>query len=162
MNHRQDPDEPLVADLREYFARVDPVPPLVTQAAKAALGWRRLDADLAELLADSTLEAESLATVRGAGVGAAVRSVSFGAGELTIDLEIHVADKRRTLLGLLTPPSIARIEIQTADGATGATAESDATGRFRTQLPAGGRVRLRLMSLDPGSGPLVETSWITI
>jgi hypothetical protein len=160
MNHQQDPDEPLVADLRDYFARVDTVPPLVTQAAKAALGWRRLDADLAELLADSTLEAESLATVRGA--GAAVRSVSFGAGELTIDLEIHVGGTGLTLLGLLTPPSIARIEIQTADGATGATAESDATGRFRTRLPAGGRVRLRLMDLDPGSGPLVETSWITI
>jgi hypothetical protein len=160
MNHRQDPDEQLVADLREHFARIDPVPPLVTQAAKAALGWRRLDADLAELLADSTLEAESLAGVRGA--GAAVRSVSFGAGELTIDLEIHVDGTRLTLLGLLTPPSIARIEIQLADGATGATAVSDATGRFRTQLPAGGRVRLRLPPVGPGSAPVVETSWITI
>jgi hypothetical protein len=160
MDHQPDPDEPLVADLREYFARVDSVPPLVTQAAKAALGWRRLDADLAELLADSTLEAESLATVRGG--GAAVRSVSFGAGELTIDVEIHVDGTRLTLLGLLTPPSIARIEIQTADGPIGAMAESDATGRFRTKLPAGGRVRLRLMPLGPGSAPLVETSWITI
>jgi hypothetical protein len=73
MNDRQEPDEPLVADLREYFARVDPVPPLVTEAAKAALGWRHLDADLTELLAGSTLEAESLATVRGVGVGATAR-----------------------------------------------------------------------------------------
>jgi hypothetical protein len=161
MNHQQDPDEPLVADLRDYFARVDPVPPLVTQAAKAALGWRRLDADLAELLADSTLEAESLATVRGA--GAAVRSVSFGAGELTIDLEIHVDGTRRTLLGLLTPASIARIEIQTADGAsTVATSESDALGRFRTQLSAGGNIRLRLVPVDLGSASPVETSWITL
>jgi hypothetical protein len=160
MNDQPDPDEPLVADLRDYFARVDPVPPLVAQAAKAALGWRRLDADLAELLADSTLEAESLASVRGA--GAAVRSVSFGAGELTIDLEIHTEGTRLTLLGLLTPPSIASIEIQTADGAIGATTESDATGRFRTQLPAGGRVRLRLMPRDPGLASLIETSWITI
>ena len=49
-----DPDDTLVSELREYFARVDPVPPLVTEAAKAALGWRRLDADLAELLSDSS------------------------------------------------------------------------------------------------------------
>jgi hypothetical protein len=160
MNDRQDPDEPLVAQLRSLFARIDPVPPLVTQAAEAALGWRRLDAELAELLADSTLETESLAGVRGA--GAAVRSVSFGAGELTIDVEIHVDATRLTLLGLLTPPSIARIEIQTADGATAASATSDEAGRFRTQLPSGGRVRLRLMQSAPGCAALVETSWITI
>jgi hypothetical protein len=157
---RPDPDEPLIADLRDYFARVDPVPPLVTQSARAALGWRRLDADLAELLADSTLEAESLAGVRGG--AAAVRSVSFGHGELTLELDIHVDGPSRRLVGLITPASVARIEIQTGDGTTGATADPDATGRFRAQLAAGGRVRLRLMPSDPGGTPPIETSWITI
>jgi hypothetical protein len=159
MNDQNDPDEPLLTDLRDYFGRVDPVPPLVTEAAKAALGWRRLDADLAELLTDSTLETESLAGVRGA--GAAVRSISFSAGELTIDLEIHVDGTRLRLLGLLTPPSIARIEIQTPD-ATVASTESDGLGRFRAALPAGGNIRLRLMAEDPDSAPPVETSWITV
>ena len=43
------------------FAEVDPVPPLVIETAKASLGWRRLDADLAELLSDSALEEEAFA-----------------------------------------------------------------------------------------------------
>jgi hypothetical protein len=60
------------------------VPGPVTEAAKAAIGWRRIDAELAELLSDSAVDAELLAGVRGAGTRA--RSVSFGAGELTIQL----------------------------------------------------------------------------
>ena len=160
MTDHHDPDDPLVSDLREYFARVDPVPSLVTQAARAALGWRRLDAELAELLSDSTLETESLAAVRGA--GAAVRSVSFGAGEQTIDLEIHVDGPQVTLLGLLAPPASLRIEVQTADGATAASTESDGAGRFRAQLPSAGTIRLRLVPVAPGSAPPLETSWITI
>jgi hypothetical protein len=68
MTDYPDPDDPLVAELRTLVARVDPVPPLVTQVAKAALGWRRLDADLAELLSDSALETEALALARGPGV----------------------------------------------------------------------------------------------
>jgi hypothetical protein len=88
--------------------------------------------------------------------------LGFGAAELTIDLEIHVDGTSLTLLGLLTPPTIARIEIQTTDGATVATAESDISGRFRTQLAAEGEIRFRVWPDDPGSASLVETSWITI
>jgi hypothetical protein len=159
VDDQPDPYQPLAADLREYFARVDPVPALVVQAAKAALGWRRLDADLAELLADSTLDAEP-AGVRGAGAGA--RSVSFRAGELTIELEIHADGPRRTLLGMLTPPSADRIEIQNPDGTILATSTPDRLGRFRIELAAGGKIRLRLMTAAPGSAPRIETSWITI
>jgi hypothetical protein len=57
MSDDQDPDERLVAELRTLVERVDPVPPLVTEAAKAAFDWRRLDANLSELRGDSTLEA---------------------------------------------------------------------------------------------------------
>ncbi len=156
----QDPDDSLVSDLRAFFARVDPVPALVTQSAKAALGWRRLDADLAELLSDSALESDALAGVRGG--GAPVRSVSFGAGELTIDVEIHADGAALVLLGMLTPPSAATLEVQRADDDVVATAESDALGRFRMKLPTGGPIRLRL--LPPAASPAseVHTSWITI
>jgi hypothetical protein len=157
----QDPDGPLVTELRTLFARVDPVPPLVTQAGKAALGWRRLDADLAELLSDSALEEQALARARGA--GAPVRSVLFSAGELTIDIEIHPDDDRRRLLGQLSPPTTASIEIQSADAAVAATASSDSMGRFRAQLPGGGAIRLRVVPGDTTSWASgIETSWITI
>ena len=67
MGEDLDRDELLIAELRAFFAEVDPVPPLVSETAKASLGWRRLDADLAELLSDSALEEEPFALARGRG-----------------------------------------------------------------------------------------------
>jgi hypothetical protein len=158
MEDDSDPDEPLVAELRALFAEVDPVPPLVTEAAKAALGWRRLDAELAELLSDSALDAD-LALARG--TGAPVRSVTFSAADLTIDLEIHSDGENRTLLGQLAPPFTATIELQTAEGSI-PSAETDHLGRFRVTLPNGGAIRLRVVARDGRSGPPVETSWVTV
>jgi hypothetical protein len=160
MTEHDDPDDLLIARLRAYVAEADPVPPLVSQVAKAALGWRRLDADLAELLSDSTLDAAQLALTRGA--GASVRSVSFSSGQLTIDIDVQVDGERRTLLGQLSPPSAATIEIQRADDDTTTTAESDSLGRFRTEAVAGRSIRLRVLSADRGAAATVETSWITI
>src|SRR5690348_2496763 len=111
MSDASDPDEPLMAELRAFFAEVDPVPPLVTETAKASLGWRRLDADLAELLSDSALEEETFAGARGG--GAPVRAVTFSSGVLTIDIEVHVDDRGRTLLGQLSPPERAKLEVHT-------------------------------------------------
>jgi hypothetical protein len=42
-----DPDETIAAELLKLFEQVDAVPPLVSQAANAALTWRRIDAELA-------------------------------------------------------------------------------------------------------------------
>ncbi len=158
-----DPDEALVAELQAFFTRVDPVPPVVTEAARAALGWRRLDADLAELLSDSLLEDESLALTRG--VQAGVRSVSFSAGEVTIDLEVHADGETRVLMGQLSPPRAARIAVQrpgsggpASDPETFAAAESDELGRFRAQVPGGGMIRL----VVAGVTDAIQSSWITV
>jgi hypothetical protein len=158
MTDHHDPDEPMISQLRAIVADVDPVPPLVSAAAKAAFGWRRLDADLAELLSDTTMDAEALALARGA--GAPVRSVSFSTGELTIDVDVHVDGHRRTLLGQLSPPAAVRIEVQRADDADTVTTESDALGRFRVPVAAGRPIRLRVLA--GGEGPAVETSWVSI
>ena len=159
MSEDLDPDELLIAQLRSFFAEVDPVPPLVSETAKASLGWRRLDADLAELLSDSALEQEPFALSRGS--GAAARAVTFSSGELTIDIEVHVDDPGRTVLGQLSPPARATIEIQTMADAS-FSAEADRLGRFRIRLPAGGPIRLRVLGTDGCAGPRVETSWITV
>ena len=158
MSGHDDPDEALVAELRDLFAHADPVPPLVTEAAKSSLSWRRLDAELAELLSDSALEEGSLAGARG---GAPVRSVSFSADARTIDLEIHVNGEQRTLLGQIAPPASTQVEIQSAEGDTITTARSDDLGRFRINLAAGGLIRL---VIDDGADPSlkIETSWIRI
>lgn len=153
--------EPLLEDLRALFGRDDPVPPLLIEAGKASLGWRRLDADLAELLSDSALAEEGeFALARGS--HADVRSVGFAAGPLTIDVEIHGEGSERRLLGQLSPAGQATVELYTRDGdAAAATAEADSLGRFRLALPDVAVVRLRLNTGDGSSG-WIETSWIPL
>jgi hypothetical protein len=150
------PDDQLLDDMRNIFRRTDPVPSEVTEFAQAALGWRRLDADLAELLADSALESDRLALARG-GEG---RWLTFRAEDLTIDIEIQTDGKARTLLGQLAPPPVAAtVEAQSTGGTVVATTESDELGRFRLILESDGHVRLRV--LREGAAP-VETSWFSV
>ncbi len=160
MGERPDPDEPLVAELRDLFRHDDPVPPLVTDLAKASLGWRRLDAELAELLSDSLLEEAAPAGVRGSGAGLPVRSVRFRASTTTVDVDVHVDGPKRTLLGQITPPLSAKIEIQSTTEVIASVA-SDELGRFRVNLPAGGLIRLAIEDSPDLSAPVVS-SWITI
>jgi hypothetical protein len=159
MTQHSDESDRLANELRELFSHRDPVPPLVTQAAKAALGWRRLDAELAEVLADSALDSPSLALARSA--HATLRSMSFSAGRLTIDIEIHGEGDHRIALGQLSPPRRARIELQSADQAAPTITESDDLGRFRTKLPEAGSIRLRI-DCEPDDASWVETSWIPL
>lgn len=159
MTADQGPDKLLMAELQAVFADVDGVPPLVTETAKASLGWRRLDADLADLLSDSALYEEPFALARGS--EAPARAVTFSSIGLTIDIEVHVGDESRTLLGQLSPPVPATIEIQRmADESL--FAQADRLGRFRVRLPGGGPIRLRVRSADGEDAPPVETSWITV
>lgn len=155
MNERDERDEALIEQLRTAFA-AEPVPARVTEAAKAALTWRRVDAELAELLSDSAVDAEP-ALARGAAV---VRSVSFSAGQTIVELEVHPDGERRTLLGQLSPPARRPIVIQHADGSESASALSDELGRFRITLERGGTVRLRIA--DDQADTAIETAWIPI
>lgn len=149
----------MMAELRAFFAEADPVPPLVKETAKASLGWRRLDADLAELLSDSALLEESLALTRG--TEAPARAVTFSSTALTIDIEVHAEDQGRTLLGQLSPPAPARIEVQRM-AETSLSVDADRLGRFRVRLPGGGAIRLRVIGAGEGAPATVETSWITV
>jgi len=153
-------DENLLAELRTLFERVDPVPPLVVEAAQAALAWRRIDAELAELLSDSVDEAESLAVARGP--GALVRAVTFSTGELAIDLEVQEDGPGRTLRGQLSPPVAAIVEVQTADHGTAGIIEPDSLGRFTAHLPEAKPIRLRVRTGDGAGAHWVQTSWIVI
>ena len=69
-----DPGDALLGQLRRVAALVDPVPEALVHAARETLTWRRVDAELAELLSDSALEEAGFALVRGHGEP---RAVSF-------------------------------------------------------------------------------------
>ncbi len=155
MDEREEQDEALIDQLRTAFG-ADEVPARVTEAAKAALTWLRVDAELAELLADSALDAEP-ALARG---DAVVRSVSFSAGETVVELEVHPDGERRTLLGQLSPAAQRTIVIQHAGGGEAGSVVSDELGRFRITLETSGTVRLRIVDDEPDSA--IETAWIPI
>ena len=87
--------------------------------------------------------------------------MSFSAGRITIDVEIHGEGTDRMALGQLSPAGRARIELQTADQAAPTTIESDDLGRFRAKLPSAGSIRLRVAS-DPAGTNWIETSWIPL
>src|SRR5262245_45371457 len=53
-------DEELLTALREVAGRADPAPDEVILAARSAIAYRRMDAELAELLYDSAVEDDHL------------------------------------------------------------------------------------------------------
>jgi hypothetical protein len=87
--------------------------------------------------------------------------MSFSAGRLTIDIEIHGEGTQRIALGQLSPAGRARIELQSADQTASTIIESDDLGRFRTSLPPAGSIRLRV-ARDPAGTNWIETSWIPL
>ena len=95
---RQDAaDEQLLARLRDASAAYDPVPEHVLAAARAALTTRRLDEELAALVADSAL-AEA-----GVRAGAPdVRLLTFESAEVSLELQVEYRDDRVSVRGLVT------------------------------------------------------------
>src|SRR3954447_12070309 len=69
-------DDATLEELRALLTRMDPVPDRLDEAARAAFTWRTIDAELAELMADSAdaLDESALA-LRSATVGP--RMLSF-------------------------------------------------------------------------------------
>jgi hypothetical protein len=155
-----DRDQELLSELRRVVADIDPVPPEATSYAKAALGWRRIDAELAELLTDSALESQSLAGTRSGTTE--TRSVTFRAQTLEIDLEISAHTDPTILLGQLAPATAARIEVQRDDGSIASETDADTLGRFRIDLETGGRIRLRVTPATDTPSSAVETSWLVV
>jgi hypothetical protein len=153
-------DAELERRLRQLVTHADPVPAVVVQAGRAALGWRRLDAELAELLGDSALDSAAPALTRSA--GAALRSVTFATAQRTIDLEIVEHGAGWRLRGQLSPAMEARVEVQRVDGQILAATRSDGLGRFLAEVGSGGTVRLRVTG-DAGAGAgadAIETAWV--
>jgi hypothetical protein len=152
-------DDLLLDELRRVFGTIDPVPEPVQAAARAAIEWRTIDAELAALIADSMID-EPLLAVRGS--TAELRMLTFEAGELMIELEAEPAgDDTLTLVGQLVPPQPAQIAIR--HGSEVMATHADERGRFVACGVGTGPVSLSLR-LDDRSGArrLVETAWMSI
>ena len=155
-----DDDDTLLAELRRVVAAIDPVPDAVASAARAALDWRTLEAELAELVHDSRVDEPALA-IRGGEDGP--RTLTFEAQGLEIELEAEAEDDsaRLRVTGQLVPPQTAQIGIATGAGLV--LTRADERGRFAARGVAPGRVRLRCwLDTAPDGGRLVETAWLVI
>jgi hypothetical protein len=153
----RDPDDELEAELRRLAAGREPVPAELRQAAVDAFSWRDIDAEIAELVYDSLLDADAASLVRGP---AGQRLVSFAAGEMTIDLEVTSAGPGRTVMGQIAPPQRAMVDIRHPRDTV--TVEADDLGRFRSGPLPPGPASLRLRPPPEAAGPAVITDWIAL
>jgi hypothetical protein len=143
-------EERLLSLLRRGLDQSDPSPADVAEFAKAALSWRTIDADLAQLSYDSSEESNSV--VRGV---ATSRMLAFESGELMIDLEHEPVSGR--LLGQLEPAGRMTVELHVLD--TVHVTESDELGRFSFDGIQSGPFAL-VVGLD--GDEVVKTEWVIL
>lgn len=145
-------DEQLLADLGEALRTAREVPVLLVEAGKAAFAWRTVDAELAALTYDSERSDAVPAGTRAE--QAALRSLTFVADELTIEVEV-TSD---ALFGQLVPPQSGQIAVRGRDGATH-TGSVDEVGWFVIRPRPAGLFRLQVRTAD---GRSVITEWATL
>ena len=153
-------DDALMAELRYVVGEVDPVPESVQIAARAAIEWRTLDAELAALVHDSAVDRGVLA-LRVVATGP--RALTFETPDLTIEVETEVVDESGSLclVGQLVPPQAADVTVR--HGTELIAVRADERGRFAARGVAPGPVSLRCrLDAAPGVSRLVETAWLTV
>jgi hypothetical protein len=138
-------DDRLLAALGEVLSADEPLT-METAAVveQEAFAFRRVDAELAELLYDTAVEE---AGVRGGGP----RSLSFAIAGHELDVELQPDD---TIVGRVSPPDV---EVS-VEGPTG-TVELplDRLGRFIAAVPGS---RLRFLLSAAASARRIVTPWI--
>jgi hypothetical protein len=152
MNETQ--DEAMIDRLRTLAAQVDPPPDIVLESARAAVLMRRIDAELAELVLDSAVDAGPV-LVRGS-EDDSVRMLSFETATLSVEVQVTHTDASRSVLGVVSGAS-GTVEVETVQGRR--TVEIDALGRFSASDVPPGTVRLHLVADD---GTPVTTSWVSL
>jgi hypothetical protein len=148
-------DREFLTLLRDVLEEIDPVPGPLVEAAQAGFTWRTIDAELAELTADSVLDG---AAVRASD---APRLLTFTAGAVSLVVEVaatRVGDVARRLIGQIVGPRPDEVEVRHADGSL--TVPTDDYGRFRAAPVPPGPISLALR-FGGGRPPLV-TSWVTV
>lgn len=147
-------DHAVLAQLGSAFEAIDPVPQEAMELAHASLSWRDPGVALAELVADSLMDAASVRTRRAGGP----RLLTFEADGLTIELEVAEDGESRRLLGQLVPPARAEVVIRWANGQKHVNA--DQIGRFSASAIPAGQVSLSC-TVEHATDPVV-TSWMHI
>jgi hypothetical protein len=145
-------DDDLLDLLRDAATRLDPPPPLVVEAARAALSTRRLDDELAELVADSELVDSGVVRAE----DDEPRLLSFETPTVSLELQVEHARDLVDLRGLVTGTG-GQAVVETAGERHSAPIGAD--GWFTVTGVPRGAIRVRLNG--PG-GVAVITSWVLV
>src|SRR5437667_5408571 len=124
--------EATLAQLRGVATVADPTPSLVLESAKAAFGLRRLDAELAELVHDSAIDADAV-LVRG---DDDVRMLSFENVDIAVEMQVTPRNHSHVLLAFVT-------------GATGSVTVEHSAGEISVELDDAGRLRVEGIPAGP-------------
>ncbi len=149
-------DRDLLAELGRVAALVDPEPPYLRELGRAALSIRHVDADLAELVADSVMATGAVRSVD----ATTTRILVFAHGRLSLDVQADFADDGWELLGVAEGVGLSatRVDVENAAGGL-MTAHLDRLGRFAFVGVPSGLIRLRVV--DAGEVD-VTTEWVRL
>jgi hypothetical protein len=145
-------DGSLLAALDNALSTARSTPPDFVATAKACFAWHNIDAELARLTHDSSLETGVPATARSE--QALIRAMRFEAPGLTIELELG----EDTLQGQLVPRQPGDVEMHLANGEKASTT-ADEFGYFTF-----GRVPVTSFRLHcrTANDVVVTTTWVVL
>jgi hypothetical protein len=147
--------EEFESQLRAVTGEADPVPELVLDAGRAAFATRTIDAELAELVADSAYGDSGLVT---RAVVSDVRMLSFECGQVTVELDVETDPSTRSLrLHGIAVGALGDVVLVRASGRQLVALDHD--GRFDAGTIGAGPLRLELTTPD---GRRVTTSWVSV
>jgi hypothetical protein len=150
--------EDLGEAVSRMFVAADPVPARLLAAASVGLAWRDADAALAALLLDSAV-AGTAAGVRADPDDGQPRLLSFDSGDTVIDVEVIVDGPRVRLVGQVSRPVVAPVQVRHAGGEWSGT--TDHLGRFTVpDLPVG-PLRIRWGPTGPDTTPVTTVTFLT-
>ncbi|HYY12054.1 MAG TPA: hypothetical protein VE781_14045, partial [Kineosporiaceae bacterium] len=133
-------DEVLLARLGDLLRGAEEPPRAVADLARLSFGLRDVDGELADLVADSALEATPAGVRASAG---SPRLLSFTAVDADIDVQVVQSASGYDLVGQVAPagPAAVRLEADRT-GQDPVEATADDLGRFAVAVPTAGPWRL--------------------
>jgi hypothetical protein len=144
-------DDTLFAALENALAVARSVPPDLVATGKACYAWHDVDVELAQLMHDSSLDADLPATTRAE--PAVVRALTFVARDLTIEVEIS----EDVVRGQVIPHQAGEVELEFPDHDNVTTTADDLGYFVITQVPT---TSFRL-HCRTASGAVVSTTWVS-
>ncbi len=143
--------EQLLAELRQLWLQVDPMPPDLVDRVLFALELEQLD------LTELTMQADLVGS--GARGDEVARTITFASPTLTVMVTVQPQEAGVRLDGWIAEPGVRAVLLRSAEGEQRLV--SDELGRFVVAQVARGRVQLAFPPTGPEQGPARPATVVT-